>query len=375
MSINLSLSQVLGLVGRLDDSPGEDTPRERFRRFLKENIKDVNSLRDYIEECLRNTGEQYNYALQDLVNHIGTFLGFEVVFGRYRGVSGELGFDGLWKSLTEKFYIVVEVKRSEVYAIRTDILVNYIDRLISERKIPDWDHALGLYVIGKIDPSIKQLENSIFAERRERQLRIVSVEALISLAELKAQYDVSHKDLLDIIRPSTPRIDPIVDIIARLSSPSAMEIPEERVDETSEETNYFLAPVRGDEERDAEDIVRYLVGEKKLWSFGERTPYRDILKPGDKICFYASGKGVIAHAEIATKPEKIEKPETEGLRSYPWAFKLKNVKLYLDDPVILDADLRSKLDALKGRDQTAWGWLVHRAQKITEHDFKLLTKQ
>ena len=77
--------------------------------------------------------------------------------------------------------------------------------------------------------------------------------------------------------------------------------------------------------------------------FGERTPYRDLLKPGDKICFYASGKGVVAHAEIATKPEKIERPEIEELRGYPWIFELKNVRLYLD------ADLRSKLDAVKER--------------------------
>ena len=374
--MNITLSQVLGLVGKLDDSPGKDTPRERFRRFLRENIKDVSSLRDYVEECLRNTGEQYNYALQDLVNHIGTFLGFEVVFGRYRGVPGEIGFDGHWKSPTG-FHIVVEVKKSEVYSTRTSVLVNYIDRLISERRIPDWDHALGLYVIGRPDPSIKQLENSIIAERRERQLRVISVEALLSLAEIKAQYDVSHEDLLNIIRPSTPRIDPIVDVIIRLASPSSLEITkeEEKVSEIKGRVNYFLAPAKGDETRTAEDIVRYLVGEKKLWAFGERTPYREVLKPGDKICFYASGKGVVAHAEIATKPEKVKKPEIKELRGYPWIFKLKNVRLYLDDPVILDADLRSKLDVFKKRDQSAWGWFVHRTQKITEHDFKLLTKQ
>ena len=374
--MNITLSQVLGLVGKLDDSPGKDTPRERFRRFLRENIKDVSSLRDYVEECLRNTGEQYNYALQDLVNHIGTFLGFEVVFGRYRGVPGEIGFDGHWKSPTG-FHIVVEVKKSEVYSTRTSVLVNYIDRLISERRIPDWDHALGLYVIGRPDPSIKQLENSIIAERRERQLRVISVEALLSLAEIKAQYDVSHEDLLNIIRPSTPRIDPIVDVIIRLASPSSLEITkeEEKVSEIKGRVNYFLAPAKGDETRTAEDIVRYLVGEKKLWAFGERTPYREVLKPGDKICFYASGKGVVAHAEIATKPEKVKKPEIKELRGYPWIFKLKNVRLYLDDPVVLDADLRSKLDVFKERDQSAWGWFVHRTQKITEHDFKLLTKQ
>ena len=44
---------------------------------------------------------------------------------------------------------------------------------------------------------------------------------------MKAQYDVSHEDLLNIIRPSTPRIDPIVDVIIRLASPSSMEITKE----------------------------------------------------------------------------------------------------------------------------------------------------
>jgi len=46
-----------------------------------------------------------------------------------------------------------------------------------------------------------------------------------------------------------------------------------------------------------------------------------------KICFYASGKGIIAHAEIATKPTKVEKPDIEELKEYPWAFQLKNLKL------------------------------------------------
>ena len=377
--MNITLTQVLGLVGKLDDSPGDDTPRERFRRFLKENIKDVGSLRDYIEECLRNSGEQYNYALQDLVNHLGTFLGFEVIFGRYRGAPGEIGFDGHWKSLEEGFHIVVEVKKSEVYSIRTDMLVNYINSLISERKIPDWDHVLGLYVIGKVDPSIKQLENSIIAERRERQLRVISVEALLSLAELKSRFDISHKDILNILRPSMPSLDPLVDTMVRLASAPSIEVTEKLAEEVSEgekeEINYFLAPVRGDEARSPEEVVRHLVGERRIWAFGEKTPYRELLKPGDKICFYASGKGVVAHAEIATKPRKVEKPDIEELKEYPWVFQLKNVKLYLDEPVILDANLRSQLDAFKNRGQSTWGWFVHRTQKITKHDFELLTRR
>ena len=66
-----TLKEILGLVGSLDDTPGEDTARERFRRYLKQTVKEVGQLRDYVEECLREKGDQYNRALQDLVNYIG----------------------------------------------------------------------------------------------------------------------------------------------------------------------------------------------------------------------------------------------------------------------------------------------------------------
>jgi hypothetical protein len=33
--VSISLHQILALVGNLDDSPGQETARERFRSFLK----------------------------------------------------------------------------------------------------------------------------------------------------------------------------------------------------------------------------------------------------------------------------------------------------------------------------------------------------
>ena len=58
--MSITLKEILGLVGKLDDTSGDETSRERFRRFLKENITEVGQIRDYIEECLRNSGNQYN---------------------------------------------------------------------------------------------------------------------------------------------------------------------------------------------------------------------------------------------------------------------------------------------------------------------------
>jgi len=163
--VTITLAEILDLVGKLDDSPGDDTGRERFRRYLGKHLLTPGQVRDYVEESLRTTGEQYSRALQDLVNYVGKFLGFEVRFGRYQGVKGEIGFDGRWKSPTG-FHVVVEVKTTEVYAVKTATLVDYINQLISGKEIPSWEQVIGLYVIGRPDPEIRQLENAIIAEKR-----------------------------------------------------------------------------------------------------------------------------------------------------------------------------------------------------------------
>jgi hypothetical protein len=60
--MNLTVNQLLNIVGRLDDSPGFDTPRERFRRFLGERVTDAQSARIVIQECRQMSGEQNHRA-------------------------------------------------------------------------------------------------------------------------------------------------------------------------------------------------------------------------------------------------------------------------------------------------------------------------
>lgn len=385
MSISLPLDQILALVGKLDDAAGDETSRERFRRFLKENVREVGQIRDYVEECLRSSGDQYSRALQDLVNYLGFFLGFDVTFGRYQGVQGQIGLDGHWKSPL-RFHIVVEVKTTEVYAIKAATLVGYIDALISEKNISSWDDALGLYIVGRPDPGIRQLENAIIAEKRTHQLRIVSVESLLSLAETMNEYDVSHEDILALMRPSGPKIDPIVDLIARLvAEPKPVELPEPQRDISGSElpimpkegeVAYWITPVRTNEKRTAEQVIQTLVGEEQIYAFGESTPGRKHIKPGDWICFYAANKGVVAHAEVISLPEKKPHPKVIERDKYSWTFHLDDVNLYLNAPTVINASVRSSLDAFRNRDPNIpWAWFVQATRKITEHDYYLLIRQ
>jgi hypothetical protein len=378
--MHISLAEILSLVGSLDDTPGNDTPRERFRSFLSKNVREVGELRDHIEECLRTSGDQYNKALQDLVNFIGQFLGFEVAFARYRGVSGEIGFDGHWKSPTG-FHIVIEVKTSDTYTIKTSTLVGYIDELISSKRIPDWHSALGLYVLGRPDPEIKQLENAVIAERRVHQLRTSSIESLLSLAELMTEYDMTHGDALVVLRPSAPSADPIINLMARLvaqgQAESVVEEPASIVAESAEKGPpvFWITPVKDHENETALECVENLVGKVHIYAFGERTPGRKRLKLGDWICFYANTIGVVGHARVASAPERKPHPKVIDPESYPYTFRLESPKLYIDNPVILDAARRTQLDAFQSRDpERPWAWYVQGTHKITKHDFELLTR-
>lgn len=381
--MSVSLTQILELVGELDDEAGEETPRERFRKFLKENIKKAGQIRDYVQECLRKTGVQYNRALQDLVNHIGRLLEFEVTFGRYQGVSGEIGFDGLWNSTKTGFSVVVEVKKTEVYAVKTSKLFNYVSELISEKRIKSWDDALGLYVVGQYDPQLHQLENNIIAEKKTNQLRIIQVESLLTLAELMSEYDVTHEDILALLKPPRPKIDPIIGLIGSLTAEK--EPPKEAEEEAKlplgeqipeKGAQYWMTPVRGDEEQSAEKVIETLVSEEGIYAFGDRTPGRSNLRPGDWICFYASGIGVIAHTKVDSLPERKPHPKVRDPERYPWTFRLKDPHLYVKEPVVIDASLREQMEAFRGRDlNKSWAWFVQATRKISEKDFKLLTRQ
>lgn len=312
---------------------------------------------------------------------MGNFLGFEINYGRYSGVKGEIGYDGHWIS-PEGFHIVIEVKSSETYPIKTSILLEYINQLISQHKIPSDTEVLGLYVVGKSDPEIQQLKNAIIAENRTQQLRLISVDYLISLAELMNEYDVSHVDILSIIKPSGPSIDSIVDIMERLSSqkiPSleeSNEIESENIISDDLDINYWLTPVKNRDGATAAETIKNLVEKEQIYGFGDKTPGRKTIKPGDSICFYESGNGVIAHAEVVSYPENNPHKSLKNPEKYPWTFKLKNPLLYLEKPVIIDKDLRSKLDAFNGKNMdTYWSWFVQSTRKQTKHDYELLTRK
>jgi len=144
--------------------------------------------------------------------------------------------------------------------------------------------------------------------------------------------------------------------------------------ETAKGITYCLTPVRSTREESNQECIRRLVVDNRMYAFSKTTPQKN-LKPGDYICFYASGIGVIAHAKVKTSPKLQPSPIVRDTARYPYTFELEEARYYPDDPVIVDANLRRQLDAFRGKNaEKNWGWFVTPTRWITEHDFKLLTR-
>ena len=380
----IDLVTLLKLVGTLTDSTDPSSASARFREYLRTDVSSISELRAYVETALSSTGDQYNKALQDLINHAGYLLGFDVVFGRYRGVSGQIGFDGLWRSPTQRS-LVVEVKTTDVYTVKTSTLLGYINDLVSEGELQVPDQATGLYVYGRFDAATSQLEKAIIAEKRSERLRVLSADALMKLVELQQQYELDHETVFQLLLPPPVRVDPIIDLLFDITSQERRAAVEEvpsvavpqaaAVDET--QVNYYLLPAS-----DSEDGLPVLQNlhhwlDRAMWGLGERTGYRSAFKPGDRLCFYASRIGVVAESTAASQafeldPEKSPKPHL----SVPYGIRIENLRWFDKEPIVLTPEVREQLSAFQGRDLSkGWAWFVQGTSKLTEKDFLLLTQQ
>jgi hypothetical protein len=378
----IDLVTLLKLVGTLNDSTDPNSPSVRFREYLRTDVHSVGDLRAYIETALSVSGDQYNKALQDLMNHAGQLMGFDVEFGRYRGVAGQIGFDGLWRSPTGRA-VVVEVKTTDVYAVKTATLLGYINDLVSAGRLENADQAIGLYVYGRFDAATSQLEKAIVFEKRQERLRVASVDALLNLLELQQEYELEHEAVFRLLLPSPVRVDSIVNLIFDITSQERRAAIEEPLSVTvqpeqasaEEQVSYYLLPAADSEDGlpVLENLHHWL--DRGMWGLGQRTGYRRMFQPGDRLCFYAARIGVVAECVATSEafdldPTKSPKPHLD----VPYGMGIADVRWFEDAPVLLTPEVRGHLSAFQERDlKKGWAWFVQGTSKLTERDFRLLT--
>jgi hypothetical protein len=207
--LKLSIEQVVASAG--DGSLRDKTEAcEELRQYLR--LVPSEQLFAYARHCLENPFAKSGLALQDVVNELGRRLDFEVENGPYQGTrSGQIGFDGIWQSAGERD-LVIEVKTTDAYTISLDTLGTYKERLASENRVHR-DAAI-LIVVSREDTGA--LEAQVRGSRYAWEMRLISIERLIKLVQVKEKSDDPDtlKQVRQLLQPfEYTKIDRIIDVV------------------------------------------------------------------------------------------------------------------------------------------------------------------
>lgn len=204
-----SVAQIIAFAGegRLRDG---SKASDDFRLLLSHLPSSF--LERYADECLKTGFTDSGFALQDVINEIGARLGFKIEHGRYKGVVGKIGNDGLWH-LPDGYCILVEVKTTDAYRIDLDRIAQYRRSLINDKSM-EADASSLLIVVGREDTG--GLEAQIRGSRHAWDMRLISVDALCRLMKVKEQVEdpVIIKRIYEILIPREfTKLDAIIDIL------------------------------------------------------------------------------------------------------------------------------------------------------------------
>jgi len=203
------VQQVIGFAGDGKLRDGGVASKE-FRDFLA--LVPSNFLSRYANDCLTDKFDNSGLVLQDVINEVGTRLGFRVEQGRYRGTSGEIGFDGLWISPDEDG-LVVEVKTTDAYRIDLETVATYRRKLIADGRIKESNCSI-LIIVGRTDTG--DLEAQVRGSRHAWDIRLISIDGLLRLMHLKEELD-DPKIMGKIRQVLTPqeftKVDGIIDLV------------------------------------------------------------------------------------------------------------------------------------------------------------------
>lgn len=321
--MSISLDELLALVGRLDDAPGFDTPRERFRRFLLERVTDVQTARALIEECQRSIGEQRHRALEDLIVVVGRLLQFEITFGTYERPHGGLAARGQWRS-PGMLTVVLEIRTEQTAGTTMDDLAQAITGA------SDVDARIGLCVVARQYAARGGLIHALAVDERLRNLRVVSVQSLLSLARLLAGARLTHAEAVKLLQ-SGFELDFAIDLLDRpaVTGQPSEAIPEAvRVEQSSRhEPAFWVAIITGNEAAAPERLLHFVIARRHVLAVSHAGRLQEDGSPGDWVCFLLPGKGIVGHAQVMSILEESAGVVRHASR-FNRVYRLGDVTLY-----------------------------------------------
>ncbi len=326
--LGITLNQVLNLTGRLDDSPGFDSPRERFRRFLVERVTDVAAARALLDEGQRSPGEQHHRAVQDVAVLLGRFLGFETTFGTYEALAGGVKYDGQWRT-RRRLQVVLEIRTDQTPHGDLGTLSRSLTALAALSHLEAETRRIGLSVVTPLYVGRGRLEDWLLtADRHGHDLRIVSLHSVLALGEFVGTGLLKHDDVLKLLT-SGHSIDFVVDLLTRNQAGAAPGTTGAQRHATAAPAvvteDYWLAAIDDEATTVAEQFVQSVIGRRQILPLG--TAPDDGPRPGDWMCFFIPRRGVAGYAQAAAIDRQGANLVRDGAR-FARVVRLQNVTLY-----------------------------------------------
>ena len=323
--MSVLLGDILTLVGRLDDTPGVDTPRERFRRFILD-LPDVAAVRALVEQAQRGLGEQQHRALQDAVVRLGRFLGFETTFGPYHAAAGTAKSDGQWRS-RHRFAVVLDVRTNQT---ATSDIGDLSRSLVAMRHTNQTVPVVGLIVPTSTYGSRARLEEAVRAAAPESSVRVASVQSLLWLADTAQAGRLTHDEVVRLLCGNTS-LDLVVDLLSRFAggvqhqgAPTAHGPSHPEAPPVPAGPAYWVVTIGSDEAATPEQFVESVIRGRQVLGVREDTATQ--ARVGDWLCFYVDRKGVVGQARIESVTEGAGL--LRGSHRFRSAFRLKEVFIF-----------------------------------------------
>lgn len=206
--LKLSIEQIVNNAGDgnlKDASECSLQLREYFSKAPQEHLF------KYAHHCLGSPFTNSGLVLQDLVNEFGRRLDFDVEDGLYRGKPTAIGFDGIWRANSQPA-LIIEVKTTDYVSIDLDRNNGYKNKLRDKEQVSS--DASTLIVVGREDTGA--LEAQIRGSRFAWEMRVISVDRLIKLVQIKHQSDEPSTvlQIRQLLQPfEYTKIDRIIDVI------------------------------------------------------------------------------------------------------------------------------------------------------------------
>ena len=353
--MSFALQEILTLVGRLDETPGFDTPRERFRRFLTERVTDVAGIRVLLSQCQQSLGDQHARARHDLIVMLGVFLGFEVTFGGYEAPGRPARLSGHWRS-RRRARLVVDVRSEQTAGGDVEELAGTVASLAADAP-PDLEERwVGLCVTTPYYAARRRLE-ALLAQRMAGDIRCVTVDSLLWLADMTSAGRLEHEDVLRLLT-SGPDSDFMIDLMRRMAEgattqePAPTPVAHEESPRTSatgpswaEPPSHlsivenpdrrrgpedWLASLASDESASPEQMVDFVIRGRQVLGITDTGPLPMPVSIGDLVCFYIAGTGIVGHAQFDNVIPDAS-AAIRGAGRFTAVFQLKDVTIY-DSP-------------------------------------------